>query len=390
MMTARECYRRIALFKKADRIPNYEGGFSPRTIAAWHKEGLPVGVSVDEFFGFDKLEMIRGISYGPIPGVPGRFTSPEQYAPLVAPLGYTMGRDDQGAIVARRQDVECYLGHNEWGDIRLFLKRRPGDEEDYAEGAFEHVRGALETAADWDAIKGHFQPDIAARYPKDWDANLARWKTRDWPQVLEAPGMIGSIVQLMGFENYSTQLYENRPMLEEMLDKMTDLAMAILPKAVHEAQPDMLWFWEDMAFRNGPFVGPRVFDELAVPRYKRLTDWYRKLGGDIVAVDSDGDVRLLIPGWIKGGINHIFPFEVFAGMDVVSIRKQYGQAFSMRGGMDKFVVAKGKDAINRELDRVYPVVQDGGYIPHLDHMLPHAPFENYCYYMERKKQMLGI
>jgi hypothetical protein len=34
-------------------------------------------------------------------------------------------------------------------------------------------------------------------------------------------------------------------------------------------------------------------------------------------------------------------------------------------------------------------VQDGGFIPHLDHHLPPTPFENYCYYMERKKEMLA-
>ena len=52
-------------------------------------------------------------------------------------------------------------------------------------------------------------------------------------------------------------------------------------------------------------------------------------------------------------------------------------------------MARGKDAIDRELHCVWPVVQDGGYIPHLDHMLPHAPFEDYCYYMERQEGDAG-
>lgn len=76
-------------------------------------------------------------------------------------------------------------------------------------------------------------------------------------------------------------------------------------------------------------------------------------------------------------------------MDVVAVRKEYGQAFSMRGGVDKFCVSKGKEAIDRELERIFPVVQDGGFIPHLDHQLPDCTFEDYCYYIERKKLMLA-
>ena len=108
----------------------------------------------------------------------------------------------------------------------------------------------------------------------------------------------------------------------------------------------------------------------------------------MISVDSDGDIRQLIPGWLKGGVNHIWPLEPFAGMDVVALRKQYGKAFTMRGGIDKFCVSRGKEGIDRELDRIYPVVQEGGYFPHLDHQNDNMGFEDYCYYMEKKRKML--
>lgn len=57
--------------------------------------------------------------------------------------------------------------------------------------------------------------------------------------------------------------------------------------------------------------------------------------------------------------------------------------------MDKFCVGKGREAIDRELDHVFPVIQDGGFIPHLDHMLPDCAFEDYCYYIGRKKELLA-
>ena len=393
MMTARECYRRIALFQKADYIPNYEGGYAPRTVRQWWTEGLPVGMQPQEYFGLDKVEIMRDISLAPMPGVTGQHQSLDQYRPLLEPLGYTVRFDEQHNMVACRDDHEFYIGHNSWGCVRLYLKRGDAD-DDMAESAFVNVHGALQSAEEWQAIRGHFQPDISARYGderpgKRWADRVAAWRGHAHVLVLEGPSMVGGIVQEMSFENYAVQLYENRSMIEELMDARTNLAIEIFDRAVADVDFDMLWFWEDMAFRNGPYISPALFEELAVPRYRRLADWYRSRGGEIVAVDSDGDIRLLIPGWLRGGINHIWPLEPFAGMDVVALRKEYGQAFSMRGGIDKYVVSKGKDAIDRELDRICPVVQDGGYIPHLDHMLPHAPFEDYCYYMEQKHKLLG-
>lgn len=392
-MTVRECYKCIALFKKAAYIPNFEGGFSMRTIRQWWKEGMPEGMHPHQFFHIDCVELVRDISYAPIPGVGGQYQSLDQYKPLLEPLGYEVAYDATRALVARKDGREFYIGHNAWGCVRLYLKPA-GPEDDAAEAGFVHIRGALQSADEWAAIRDQFKPDIAVRYGDErsnnrWAGRVARWKGHEHVLVLEAPSMVGGIAHEMGFENYCIQLYENRPMVEELMDARTDLAVGILDRAISEVDFDMLWFWEDMAFRNGPYMSPKMFEELCVPRYRRLADWYHSRGGEIVAVDSDGDVRELIPGWIRGGINHIWPFEAFAGMDVVAMRKEYGQAFSMRGGMDKFCVSKGRDAIDRELDRVCPVVQDGGYIPHLDHMLPHAPFEDYCYYMEQKQKLLG-
>jgi len=395
MMSTREAYRRIALFQKPDHIPNYDTLPAPRTIHAWRSQGLPADVDPREYFDIEKVEIIRSIDVGPLPGVTGQYQSLEQYRPMVEPLGFHMAMDDAAAMVACKNGREYYINHDRWGGVKLRLKRR-GPEDEMAESAYLHAHYPLEEVAEWEALRDQFQAKIPERYgdhlpgEQAWPRRVAKWRDHEQVLVLEAPGMVGPVVQILGFENYAEHLHENRWLLEELMDARTDLALAILDRALDEVDIDFLWFWEDMAYRNGPYIGPRDFEDLAVPRYRKIADWYRQRGGEIVAVDSDGDVRLLIPGWIKAGINHIWPLEPFAGMDVVALRAEYGQDFSMRGGIDKFVIAKGKEAIDRELDRVAPVVADGGYLPHLDHMVPDAPFENYCYYMERKRAVLGV
>ena len=108
-------------------------------------------------------------------------------------------------------------------------------------------------------------------------------------------------------------------------------------------------------------------------------------------LDSDGNVEELIPLWLESGINGVYPMEVAAGMDVVKLRREYGKDLLMTGGIDKRVLARDRKAIDEELEAKIPLAEQGGYIPHIDHAIPHdVPYENFAYYWERKKEWLGL
>ncbi len=102
------------------------------------------------------------------------------------------------------------------------------------------------------------------------------------------------------------------------------------------------------------------------------------------AVDTDGDMNLLIPLFVDAGVNWLWPFEVQSGMDVVKVREEYPDEFMIWGGMDKRALALDKDAIRREVERVLPpMLEKGGYIPGIDHNVPpDVPLENFQFYLE--------
>ena len=53
--------------------------------------------------------------------------------------------------------------------------------------------------------------------------------------------------------------------------------------------------------------------------------------------------------------------------------------------MDKRVLAQGKEAIDRMIDRIFPVMQQrGGFLPTCDHGVPEeVSLENYLYFRRR-------
>jgi len=54
-------------------------------------------------------------------------------------------------------------------------------------------------------------------------------------------------------------------------------------------------------------------------------------------------------------------------------------------------LAGGRDAIRREIDRLLPLIHEGGFIPAVDDMVPpEIPFENYRYCIERLRAIRGV
>ena len=94
---------------------------------------------------------------------------------------------------------------------------------------------------------------------------------------------------------------------------------------------------------------------------------------------------------LDAGVDGFNPCEVAAGMDPVYLRKKYGKSMNLIGGIDKRELAKGKVEIDREVRKILPLLEEGGYFPTVDHTVPpDIPLDNFKYYMEVKtKALLG-
>jgi uroporphyrinogen decarboxylase len=154
----------------------------------------------------------------------------------------------------------------------------------------------------------------------------------------------------------------------------------ILPKA----QVDLGWAWEDICGNNGPLINPEVFATCVVPGYQKISTKLLQFGVKLHAVDSDGVLDALLPGWLEGGVNVLYPMEIGVWQtDLMALRKRFGRELRMIGGINKLELLKDRAAIDAEIERRMPLMRDGGYIPTPDHaVLPGTPLENYRYYLE--------
>ena len=106
-------------------------------------------------------------------------------------------------------------------------------------------------------------------------------------------------------------------------------------------------------------------------------------------MDCDGHIDALVPGWLEGGVNVMFPIEIGTWKaDAANYRKKYGRELRVFGGIDKLEIEKGPAAIDAEIKKHVPLMKEGGFVPLPDHLItPGTSLENYKYYLKQMKAL---
>jgi hypothetical protein len=111
----------------------------------------------------------------------------------------------------------------------------------------------------------------------------------------------------------------------------------------------------------------------------RIVAFAKAHGVRVVSVDTDGDCTQLVPVMMEHGINMFFPFEVQAGCDILTFRKNH-PTLGIMGGLVNRALAEGKTEIDREVEKAARMVEQGRYIPGFDHLIPpDVSWKNFSY-----------
>ena len=356
-------------FDRPDRVPDFEFGAWVQTLQRWQQEGMEADAddsyaSVDRYFHTD-LAQKRGANLGLIFGV----TPPFETKVLEDRGSSLIIQDDDGVI--------C---------------------EQIKEGASipRYIRFPIESRADWEKFRDErLDPGAPERLPDDIEERIVSCPDdRNHIVCLDGGSIYGWIRNWMGVENLSVALYDDIDWVEEMMEHLTQLHLSVLERLAAAANgritADSSHWWEDMCYNKGPLLSPKMFEELMLPRYRRVTDFKNEtFGTQFHSVDCDGNIHELVGLWLKGGINVMFPIEV-AHTDAFTIRREFGDKVAMQGGFDKRALIAGPDAIDTEFKRIRPLIDEGGFTPHVDHLVPpDVSLENYLYYRRRKCEIIG-
>jgi hypothetical protein len=361
---------RVYTYQPVDRVPDIEFGYWPQTIRRWLKEGMPLEMTLketedmfspklDAFFGFEA----EGGGFSSRLDIHPAFE--EQV--LERKAQSVIMRDTNGIVAERYQnDVDS-------SSIPHYLEFPVKD------------------PTTWAQIKERYRLDDPFRQLLPNQVPDMRREMAAGKEIrVFFMGFYGRLRDWIGTEALSLAFYDYPGLIHEMVAHWADLCVAQLEQLPPDIVVDRIDWWEDMAGKAGPLVGPRLFRKFLQPGYQRVMDAARQRGCILSMVDCDGNPHDLVQCWLEVGVNIMFPLEVAAGVDAYAWRAEFGKELRLRGGIAKAPLVAGGAAIDRELERIRPLLEQGGYIPHLDHLVPpDIPYAHYCDYLDKKRKLIG-
>jgi hypothetical protein len=349
-MKTRERFHATCSFERPDRpIRRETVGFFKETLARWRAEGVPETV-VDEifsappYFGFDSL------SWLPIPG-------DAAYNPGFWPIFEERVIREEGDYIVKVDQAGK--------TVRVMADGRSTIPQE-----LDHP---VKTLSDFEEIKWRLDPETPGRFTELLDVmiGLATAQGDDTINTIVMCGLFGTYRHLLGLVGLSVALKRDQALLRAIAERWVFMHEALMKRIHERCAVDLVYFWEDMSYKNGPMISPKAFGEFMSPYYRRLIDSV-KADTDIrvFGVDSDGNLDLLIPLFLDVGVNFFLPFEVQAGMDIRKVREEYPRLV-IWGGLDKRVLAGDAKGTRRMVDDFVPqMLERGGYIPAIDHVVP--------------------
>jgi uroporphyrinogen decarboxylase len=269
--------------------------------------------------------------------------------------------------------------------VKYFKGRRQGFMPEYV----DHPVKDMKT---WEELcKWRLDPKTPERQPQI-AKTVARAKQAELEGKVICQNLVGGYMylrSLMGPLELMYLLYDEPELIHDCMQTWFNLADAVIAQHQEHVTLDDIYIGEDICYNHGLLISKDMVREFLFPYYQQLLTNARKRQLDptrkiFFHLDTDGFSDEALPLYQEIGMNYLSPFEVASGCDVVRTGRDYPELL-ISGGFDKRIMAAGKEAIDREIERIMPVMyRRGGYIPTCDHGVPEeVSFENYLYYRKR-------
>ena len=185
-----------------------------------------------------------------------------------------------------------------------------------------------------------------------------------------------------------TAFYDQPELVHEMFAFWSDLILQTLRPLLARTKIDVAIFAEDLAYKAAPHISPRLYGEFWLPYQDPIVEELKRHDVPLICMWTAGNIVPLLPMLMEHGFNCTWPLEQMAGMDPVVLRRQFGRELRLGGGIAKEALIAGPVAIDREIERLMPVIRDGGFIPAVDDCPPpEVPMGTFAYYVEALRKI---
>jgi uroporphyrinogen decarboxylase len=364
-----ERFLAVMEYQPVDRVPNWELGVWPQTRERWEAEGMDPGIFHWDWFtgvptlGMDPREFIR-FNGNFIPNFePETLEEDDRYVIFRDELGRVRKALKEGTVKGGRMSMDTYIDF------------------------------PVKSLQDWQALKPRLQMRIE-RYDPHWEElRVPGWHNRTWPLIFgpncTTLGFYWFARDLMGTETLSYAFYDQPDLVHDIMEFHADFLIEAARPVLAKTTVDYMILNEDLSMKAGPLLSPRVYKTFIYLHLKRLIEFVKSHGVRYFGIDTDGNPEDVVPLFMDAGVDILWPLERASDQDPVRLRQKFGKSLRMWGGVDKRILAEGPEAIDAHLRTMLPLIEEGGFIPSVDHTVPpDVSWANFQHYMASKEKLL--
>jgi len=226
------------------------------------------------------------------------------------------------------------LGVDEQGRKRF--RTWYGTEVLRTEYTVEVTRPALVTDADYEAF-------VTPTVEMMDTSRLELWRDEtDFFVVGQTGGVFDTLMWLFGFEQHMELALTDPGRIKPIADAVARFHME-LGRRYMAMGLDLVLVADDIAYNTGPFLSPRLCDELVFPYHERIVRGIKEAyPGALVMLHSDGNLNAVMDRIVACGYDAIQSIQPSAGMDIAEIKRRYGRRLCLMGNLDlALVLARG-------------------------------------------------
>lgn len=171
---------------------------------------------------------------------------------------------------------------------------------------------------------------------EEWATFKAQYDAVDgdlaYKATFVAPGIFEQTHHLCEITNALTYFITNPQEMHDLISYLTDWELELAEGICTNLKPDAIFHHDDWGGEKSTFISPNMFADFFLEPYKKIYDYYRSHGVELIVHHADSYAATLVPYMIEMGI------DIWQGCmksnNVPELIKKYGGKISFMGNID--------------------------------------------------------
>jgi hypothetical protein len=213
--------------------------------------------------------------------------------------------------------------------------------------------------------------------PKIWESFVQAVAPYFYPMPIIMIEISSALYEGMTLPRVAYYMRKNPQFIHEVMGEYTQAIIEII-KRLAEAGVDIVFYGDDLGYKERTFFSLDQFREFILPYHKKIFQLGKKIGMKVI-LHSDGKVDSFLPDLVEAGLDGIQALEATAGVDLAGLKKSLGDRLCFFGGLDSSGIlcfGTPQDVEENVKKCIKAAGPGGGYFIGPSHDILNIPWEN--------------